>query len=343
MAGQQRKRLTALYARPASRRLAVRADADYGLGAEPDWRTISWPDHLHDAEVLGRSLRYVDIGTGDGPPVVMIHGIASCWQMWLETIPAVARHRRVIAVDLPGFGASELPAEPISMTVFARTVDALCDQLELGPVAVFGHSMGGFTGAEMAIRHPDRVERLALVGAAGLAIARTRTQPGLALLRGLIALTPRNPAVLTAQLRRPAGKHHMFAGVIRHPTKISSDLLAEQLRRFPRPGILPAFASMTGYDYRDRVPEIACPTLIVHGRNDALVPVRDADEYGRLIGDSQIVILDDTGHCPMLERPRRFNEELLRFLGVTVPTTGAVREKEPSGNGGAPERAVDPR
>jgi pimeloyl-ACP methyl ester carboxylesterase len=349
MANPRRKRYTALYARPAPRRIAVRADADYGLGAEPDWRTVAWPSHVHDAEILGRRARYVDIGSGDGPPIVLIHGIASCWQIWLETIPALAQHRRVIGIDLPGFGASEMPQEPLSITVFAKTVDALCEHLGIESAVVFGHSMGGFTGAEMAFRHPERVAGLALVGAAGLAIADIHPQPGLAILGALIAGTPRNPATRLRLRRRPAGRHASFAIVVRHPTRIATDLLAEQVYRFPRPGILPAFAAMAGYDYRDRVSEISCPTLIIHGREDALVPVRDADEYGRLITDSQVVILDDTGHSPMLERPRRFNDELLRFIGIPVAASSAIREPEsepepepeaPVQNGTAPERRV---
>jgi pimeloyl-ACP methyl ester carboxylesterase len=316
--------------------MAVRADADYGVPAEPNWRTIDWPPHLHDVEFGGRSLRYVDIGGGHGPPVVLIHGIASCWQMWLETIPSLALHRRVVGIDLPGFGGSEMPAEQISMTLFANTVEALCERLELGPVAVFGHSMGGYTGAELALRHPDRVERLALVGAAGLTIARTHLEPTRTILAAMIATTPSNPRLRARALSRPAFRHAANNWLVRHPLRIAPDLLMEQAERFPRPGILPAWSAMTNYDYRDRLGEVACPTLVIHGRNDVLVPVSDADEYGRLIPDARVVILDDTGHAPMLERPQRFNEELLRFIGVAVPDGLRQPERVASGNGAAP-------
>jgi pimeloyl-ACP methyl ester carboxylesterase len=69
------------------------------------------------------------------------------------------------------------------------------------------------------------------------------------------------------------------------------------------------------YDFRDRLSEIRCPTLIVHGEDDMLVPVADAHEFQRLIPDSRLLILDDTGHVPMLERPLTFNRALTEFLG----------------------------
>ncbi|HSO97647.1 MAG TPA: alpha/beta hydrolase, partial [Solirubrobacteraceae bacterium] len=75
-----------------------------------------------------------------------------------------------------------------------------------------------------------------------------------------------------------------------------------------------ALNALVTYDFRDRLPEIACPTLIVHGREDGLVPVADADEFNRLIPQSRLLLLDETGHVPMMERPQTFNGELLAVL-----------------------------
>src|SRR5689334_4395942 len=97
-------------ARPALVRSARRADDDYGAPGQPDWRTVDWRAHLHDLEIEGRRVHYVDLGEGDGPPVVFVHGLAGCWQNFLENLPAAAERRRTIALDLPGFGRSEMPA-----------------------------------------------------------------------------------------------------------------------------------------------------------------------------------------------------------------------------------------
>ena len=101
----------------------------------------------------GRSVNYVDYG-GPGEaglePVVFVHGLGGCWQNWLENIPRVAAEgRRAIGIDLPGFGFSEMPAEEISISGYGRTVNALCDQLDIGEAVFVGNSMGGFISAEV--------------------------------------------------------------------------------------------------------------------------------------------------------------------------------------------------
>jgi pimeloyl-ACP methyl ester carboxylesterase len=314
----RRRRIVPARALPASRRAGGRASADYGAGADPNWRSVDWRAHVGRREVLGRPVGYVDLGRGDGPPVVFIHGLSGRWQCWLENLAAVAEHRRVVALDLPGFGASPLPAERLTITLYARVVDELCEQLGLGPVAVVGNSLGGFTAAEVAIRHPARVERLVLAAAAGVSIAELIPHPARAFLSVLERAIPTDASAQRRLVARPATRHVIFAGMVRHPSRITPDLLLELFGGFGTPGLLPGFAALTSYDYRDRLDSIGCPTLIVHGRNDMQVPTADADRMAALIPGSEVLLFDDTGHLPMLERPRRFNEELLRFLGVPV-------------------------
>ena len=80
------------------------------------------------------------------------------------------------------------------------------------------------------------------------------------------------------------------------------------------PGFMPALESLLGYDFRDRLGDVNCPTLVVWGSDDNIVPVEDADEFERLIPNARKVILDDTGHVPMLERPETFNDLVVDFL-----------------------------
>ena len=188
----------------------------------------------------------------------------------------------MVALDLPGFGDSEMPAGDISITNYAACVEELCERLELGAVAVVGNSLGGFTAAEMAIRHPTRVERLVLVDAAGISISDLRRQPIMTLVR-LAAAQAGSPARERAVLLRPRLRHVAFRAVMRHPTRLSLDLLAAQGTGTAKPGFALATNALITYDFRDRVPDIGCPTLIVHGREDGLVPVADAEEFNRLI------------------------------------------------------------
>lgn len=312
-------------ARPARRRDAANASADYGQTAEPDWRSIDWRAHQHDVSIRGAKLHYVDIGeAGEGSPVVFIHGLGGSWQNWLENVPAAAERGRVVALDLPGFGWSDPPAGEISISEFADTVEALCDHLELGPVALVGNSMGGFTAAETAIRHPARVERLVLVDAAGISTSELMRRPARAMAKMLTLGTtararrtgPGDGRVLLPA--RPAALHAAVATIARHPTRLKRDLLAEQMvGRGSERAFLSSLDALMDYDLRERLPEIACPTLVVQGADDMLVPASDADEFNRLIPDSRVVLLEDTGHVPMLERPTVFNESLFSFLEET--------------------------
>ena len=102
--------------------------------------------------------------------------------------------------------------------------------------------------------------------------------------------------------------------VVRHPERLAPALAAEQVRGAGKPGFIDAMNDLLDYRIRDCLHHIACPTLIVWGTNDYLVPLSDASTFEREIPNSRKVIFEDTGHMPQLEHPERFNEELERFL-----------------------------
>lgn len=316
----------------ARRKTAERADAEYGLSAEPDWRGIDWLSTLRTAQIDDRLVTFVELGAEheDTVPVVFIHGLGGCWQNWLENLPRVAQERRVIALDLPGFGRSDAPRDPISITLFAHTVDHLCAELGLGAVAAVGNSMGGFTAAELAIKHPERVERLVLVDAAGIPVVKPQKIVTLRLAKLLAGLQRGDPEQAIRTLRRPGFVQAAFGPVMRHPTRIQKDLLAEQFHGVGKPGFLDATEALLTYSFVDRLGEIACPTLVVQGTEDFLVPLGDAWEYEKRIPNATTLILEDTGHVPMLERPRTFNDALMEFLDQTGPAAEPSTADEPT-------------
>ena len=288
----------------------------YGPVGRSEWMDIDWSKHLRWLNVDGSWINVLDIG--EGPPLIFIHGLSGCWQNWLENVPYFARDHRVIAVDLPGFGASEMPVDPISISGYARTVDALFEPLGIESAVVVGNSMGGFVGLELAIRFPPRVERLCLVGAAGLSIEHLRTERT----RGIrhraenvaffyVAwLSTRSPGLMA----RPRPREMVLKLVAAHPDRLPGPLVVEQVGGAGKEGFAGALEALTCYPIRDRLCEIGCPTLIIWGDKDILVPVKDATEFERLIDDSRKVIYKDTGHIPMVERPARFNADLRAFL-----------------------------
>jgi pimeloyl-ACP methyl ester carboxylesterase len=301
-------------ARPATPWAARHAGDDYGVHASPDWREIDWREHLRTAEIGGRQANYVDLGSGDGPPIVFVHGLAGCWQNWLENLPRFAQERRVIAPDLPGFGGSEMPADEISIPGYGRYIEALCAQLDLDEVVLVGNSMGGFVTAETAIQFPERVERLVLVSAAGITANSLRRGPVIAWGRIAAMAGARSAAEKRMAIVRPRIRHAVYAPIVRHPSRLSAETLWELSQGAGRPGFLPALKAHIDYDFRDRLPDIRCPTLIIWGKDDMIIPSKDADEYERSINGARKVVFDDTGHISMVERPETFNDCVLEFI-----------------------------
>jgi pimeloyl-ACP methyl ester carboxylesterase len=300
-------------------------DATYADGDDAAWMAVDWPALQRPLELLGRRVNVRDTG-GSGAPLLFLHGWSSNWQIFLLNIAAFMRTHRCLAIDLPGFGASEMPAEPISMRGYAKTVDAMCDALGVECVSVVGNSMGGFIGAELALSFDTRVDRLVLVSAAGLSTEQVARGPSIALARLITAGVPYTRRFEAPVVHRPRLRRAAMQWVIRYPEKLSVPLAQELVLSFGKPGFVPALKALLEYSYRDRLARIEIPVLIVWGRNDLLVPVGDAVRYQRLIGDNaRVEIFEDTGHAPMLERPSRFNALLRAFLaGDEAPEAGVA-------------------
>jgi pimeloyl-ACP methyl ester carboxylesterase len=298
-------------------------DATYADGDDSSWMSIDWPAMTQMLEVDGGSVAVVDTG-GDGPPLLWLHGLGGVWQNWLLNIPAFMGTHRCVAVDLPGFGMSEKPDGEISIHGLARTVDRVCDALDIENPLVIGNSMGGFVGAELAVSFPTRVAKLVLVSAAGLSTEYLAREPLLAGARIFMALTARTGLRGSPVVKRPRLRRIALQTVVRYPERLSVPLASELVAGANAPGFIDAFDALIGYSFRDRLARIEVPVLIVWGRNDILVPVADAEMFEHLIGENaHAVIFEDTGHLAMLERPTRFNELLAGFIaGERSPEEG---------------------
>jgi pimeloyl-ACP methyl ester carboxylesterase len=303
------------------RRETVSVDR-YGPSGRSPWLDVDWRTHQRWVSIDGRWMNVIDLGPPEGTEpagtIVWIHGLSGSWQNWLENLPVFARTHRCVAMDLPGFGASEMPAEKISIRGYAAVVDALLRELGIERASVVGNSMGGFVGAEVAIRHATWVDKVVLVSAAGLSIEHQRNETVLRTLRladGVLKMTTGWLASKSDELsRRPRSRQAMFNIVAAHPSRLPGPLVAEQLRGSGKPGFIDALDALSDYPIRDRLDDIRAPTLVVWGSEDQLVPVDDAWEFADLIPDSRVVVYEDTGHMPMLERPDAFNELVAGFL-----------------------------
>ncbi len=291
--------------------------------ARTSWREIDWRSHQRWLYVGGSPVNVVELGperdSSGKPPLVFVHGLSGSWPNWLEQLPVFAAEHRVITLDLPGFGHSPMPRQTITISGYARLLDSLLGELGIDAAAVVGNSMGGFISAELAIAFPQRVERLVLVSAAGLSTYNHRgSMTALPAMRRLERVLMASGAWTASKsddvVRRARLREAVLGVVVRHPERLDAALAAEQVRGAGKPGFIQGLEAVLDYDVRERLREIACPTLIVWGDGDRLISVHDADVFAELIPNSRKVVFGDTGHMAMLERPEAFNALLEEFL-----------------------------
>jgi pimeloyl-ACP methyl ester carboxylesterase len=302
---------------PPVDRLAPRLQ--YGPVGRSAWQDIPWEDLERQTELLGRSVNYVDVGSG--PNLILIHGLSGNWMNWLENIPQLAREHRVIAIDLPGFGRSPLPQSEITIGLYADVLIALMHKLSLDTATLIGNSMGGQISAKLAIEHPELVDRLVLVSPAGVTIDIARNPQVLWVLKTfgwLYSAGARTASLGSDPLSKSAPLRRALLGVVcRYPERLPGPLVQRQIFGAGTPGFAPAVHAIGNCDLSDELERIEMPTQLIWGRNDRIVPSGDLRLWGRDIESSESVIYEDTGHVPMFERPARFNADVNAFLART--------------------------
>jgi pimeloyl-ACP methyl ester carboxylesterase len=280
------------------------------------WRAHDWADLSRTVDVGADRIAYVDLGEGD-LPVLLLHGLGGNWTAWLETLPAVARDHRVIAIDLPGFGASAPGSDGISIPGYARTVERFCKRMGLDEVIVAGSSLGGWVAAELTLRAPELVKGLVLIDAAGMVPTRAERFRAISMMRGAELGAPLAPKFRAAIASRPRLRNLALKYTVSDPSALAADLVYMALPAAPDPGFGRAFtaARRSWSDaWCDQVTEIECPTLIVWGERDTMLPLRQGREWARRIRGSEFHVIPDAGHLPMLERPVLVNGLLETFL-----------------------------
>jgi pimeloyl-ACP methyl ester carboxylesterase len=259
--------------------------------------------------VDGTRLRMID--SGNGTPVVLIHGIGASMYGWRQTLPPlVAAGYRVVAFDNRGFGFSDKPAHGYRNAEYVRLVVALLDSLGISSAVLVGHSMGGAIAAEVAIAHPDRVRGLVLIDAAGYSVR----WPGVL----KIARWPFIGAVATTfRGRWITGR--ILRSTFADPSKVTEADVDQYYAPVPDPnfgralrGVLREFRfdSLGG----GRLARAQAPTLILWGDSDRWISVGDGTRFARELPRSEFILVARTGHDAPEESPDEVNRLLLSFL-----------------------------
>jgi pimeloyl-ACP methyl ester carboxylesterase len=290
----------------------------------------------HDLLVSGRRLHYLDSQAG-APTLVLCHGLGGSSQHWLQVMPLLAEHARVLALDLPGFGDSEDLRGPVS---YDRLVDLLAEVaalLELGPVVLIGHSFSGPLALRFAARHPSLALGLVLVGGA---VFQFTALLGLRRVRAYIRARPRESGailaeVLGAGLALPVGVRRAIAGsqllrgltlwpYVLDPAVLSVASARILLDGAGAPGVLPTVRAIAGSDPLQGAESVHCPILSLAGDSDLIVPLGDTSQLQQAVPHVRTCVFERCGHMPMLEQPLPFAERLLTFvseLSVPEPAT----------------------
>ena len=251
---------------------------------------------------------------GDGPPVLLLHGFTGRGSDWARFLPALRRRHRTIAVDLPGHGRSETPADPArhGLERIAADLATLLRALDAAPAAVLGYSMGARVALRLALDVPRVVERLVLESpSAGIADAverarrRARDEALARLLEGEGIV-----AFVDAWQAQP-----LFASQAALSPSARANLRRRRLAN--RPAGLAASLRWAGQGtmvpLHDRLGEIRVPTLIIAGGLDPTGLAR-ARAIAAAIPDARLAIVDEAGHAPHLERPAVFRRLIVDFL-----------------------------
>jgi pimeloyl-ACP methyl ester carboxylesterase len=265
-------------------------------------------------EVEGVDLAYVDEGPRDATPLLLVHGLGATLDHWALAIPRLARKRRVVALDLPGFGRSAKPDRPYGPQDFVTLLGGFTRALGLEHIALAGHSMGGAVCAEFALSHPFRVSRLVLVDAAGMTRMPTRLLDFL-VHRFERRIDPKRvtlpPRLVRAMVKLVFFEPIPFAdrNVGRILASMSEADWPDRVRSFVR-----AATGLSRSQVRARLADIRMPTLILWGERDRILPVRHGRALAGGIAGSKLHVFPRCGHCPQIEKPDEFCEVVEGFL-----------------------------
>jgi pimeloyl-ACP methyl ester carboxylesterase len=254
--------------------------------------------------VYGAKINYVEAGDPAKPTVILLHGLGGNLQNWVFTIPALSANYHVIAPDQIGFGKSDRLMLKYRVGTYVDFLDKFMSELKIEKASLVGNSLGGWVAAMTAMKYPNRVEKIVLADAAGLKPADVDLAQVYALnystrdeVRQLVKLVFYNQALFGSDAFIEQSMNVRVAA----NDGYTINSLIESIKR--------------NEDFLNgRLGEIKKPTLVVWGKQDMLLKVADGEQFKREITGSELVVFDQCGHVPMVEKAADFNKAVLAFL-----------------------------
>ena len=265
-------------------------------------------------DIAGMSVHLRDEGRRDDPePILLLHGTSASLHTWEGWVKELAPQRRVISLDLPGFGLTgPFPNGDYRVEHYTAFLLALLDHLQVKRVVLVGNSFGGQLAWRFALAHPERSARLVLVDAAGYPRNAESVPIGFRL-AGIPALAPLMSRLLPRSMIESSVRN-----VYGDPDKVDDELVERYyqltLREGNRQALRQRFAQAPSGELHERIGELQLPTLIIWGARDRLIPPDNAERFAADIAGSQRVLFDDLGHVPQEEDAQRTVAVLIAFL-----------------------------
>ncbi|MFZ2003695.1 MAG: acetoin dehydrogenase dihydrolipoyllysine-residue acetyltransferase subunit [Stellaceae bacterium] len=255
-----------------------------------------------ETEAGGKRLRYLDLGKGDGPAIVFIHGFGADLNTWMFNQPALAERHRTVALDLSGHGGSTKTLDfALDAAGFGADVDHVLAALGIDRVHLVGHSMGGAIAIAFAAAQPERVASLTLIAASGLG-----PEINAAFIDGFVKMERRRDAQEVLKL------------LVNDPDLVSRAMVEDVLRYKRLDGVAAALQALADTwfpnGHQRQVLDLAgvsIPVRIIWGREDQIIPVTHAEA---LAGKLPVHILDGAGHLPHMEKSAEVNRLIARFV-----------------------------
>jgi 2-hydroxy-6-oxonona-2,4-dienedioate hydrolase len=256
------------------------------------------------ATVYGVKIHYLEAGSG--PVVMLLHGLGGDVSNWAANIGPLSQKYRVIVPDQIGFGKSDKPLINYRVATLVDFLDGFYKQLGVTRASLVGNSLGGWTVAAYALAHPEKVDRLVLVDAAGFAITGDLDP------RVINGLNPSTRDAMKQVMGLVFYNKQMFESEAAVDALFARKIAAGDgytIQRF--------IDSIThGEDVLDeKLGAVKQPTLIVWGREDGLTPLAMGERFNKEIAGSQLLVIEKCGHVPQLEKSAEFNAALIKFLG----------------------------
>jgi pimeloyl-ACP methyl ester carboxylesterase len=306
----------------SQRTLYARGNLDLAVGFEGMFRLPNGrPPLLRNHDVRAGRLKIHTLTMGEGPDVMLLHGLGSTKASFLDTAAALSRAGyRVHAPDLPGFGNSSKPATAnYGPAFFADSIVGLMDALDIDRAHFVGNSMGGRVSIEVGLRHPDRVNALALLCPA-VAFVRRDFHHLVRLLRPELGMLPHSFG------RRIVERQFwsLFADRDQVDPSVADVVVDEFLRIYSSPAARLAFLSSARSIYLEspygrngfyeRLSELAAPAMFVWSSHDKLIPPGFRRHVARWLPAAEQITLEGCGHAPQVEQPERTNGLVRRFF-----------------------------